>query len=219
MSFTSAQRLATSADVYEGLANRYYVCATAINMFGSAEERAAGAEVQAARCVVRDAVAEGGVRHASVGPALEALRVALAAPGADAAEEAERVAADIAFLRGDGAAQDTETETWLAAVLYVCRYLAPNNKAAATGMLPQVTALSGRPAELFWDLPARRWLVREPGGAEIAAPVPAALRCARAGCAARGLKWCAACKRVRYCGATCQKTHWKAGHKAQCGAA
>ena len=86
-------------------------------------------------------------------------------------------------------------------------------------MLPQIAALSGRAkAELFWDLPARRWLVHEPGGAEIvAAPVLAPeQRCACAGCPARGAKLCAACKRVRYCGADCQKKDWKARHKAEC---
>jgi hypothetical protein len=218
---SEALRLATSADVFQGLANRYHVCATAFSL-GSSAERAAAAEVQAARCALRDAVAKGGgVRHASVAPAMEALRVALAAPAADAADEAARVAADIAFLRADSTAQDSDSkETWLAAQLYVCTYLAANHREAATSMLPQIATLSGRPAaELFWDMPARRWLVREPGGVEIKAPAPAALRCARVGCPERGTKWCAACRRVRYCGAACQTAHWKAGHKAACGAA
>jgi hypothetical protein len=221
LSSAQARKLATSADVYEALANRYRVCATAVNFMGSAEQRAAGAGVQAARCAVRTAVDDAGVRHASVLPALDALRAALAAPGADGAAEAARVAADAAFLRDPGATQDTADETWLASLLHVCLYLAPNDQAAAKSMLPRIAALSGRPAaELFWDLPARRLRVREPGGgAEVAAAVPAAARCARPGCPARGAKWCAACKRLRYCGPECQKVHWKAAHKQECGAA
>ena len=31
------------------------------------------------------------------------------------------------------------------------------------------------------------------------------------------LKCCARCQSVRYCGVACQKAHWKAGHKAECG--
>lgn len=28
---------------------------------------------------------------------------------------------------------------------------------------------------------------------------------------------CASCKRVSYCGAGCQRAHWRMGHKRQCG--
>ncbi|KAG2493676.1 hypothetical protein HYH03_008190 [Edaphochlamys debaryana] len=48
--------------------------------------------------------------------------------------------------------------------------------------------------------------------------------CAYPGCLSYGgrgeaglsLKQCSRCKCVRYCGAACQKAHWKAGHKAEC---
>ena len=30
------------------------------------------------------------------------------------------------------------------------------------------------------------------------------------------LKRCSACKRMVYCGAACQTSHWKAGHKTRC---
>lgn len=203
-------------DVYDALSKRYLVCRTAFNL-SCAQAQAASAEIQAARCRVRDCVADVGVRHASVLPALDALHGALSLPGADSADEAARVAADIEFLRGaDGA--DSATNTWLAAALYVCLYLAPNDAAAARSMLPQIAMLSGSStAELFWDLPARRWLVREPGGPEIlATPVlPPDKRCACAGCPERGAKLCAACKRVRYCSKKCQLAAWP-GHKAVC---
>ena len=222
----SAQRLASSGDVYEALAKRYQICNTVINIFGSQAQRNAGAAVQAARCAARDAVRDSpdGVRDAATLPLLEALRVALASPDAATEDEAARVGADMAFLRGDQDAP-SEKETWLAALLYSARYLAASHKPAAEAMLPRIAAVSGRAAaELLFDQAARRWTVREPGGGEITAPVPvpAKLRCARPGCTARGAKVCTACKVVRYCGLECSTAHWKlkpGGHKAACKAA
>ena len=218
----TSHRLAGSTSVDEGLANRYQICATMVNIFGSQAQRDSGAEVQAARCAVRDAVCEKGLRHASVLPLLEKLRAALAAPAADAADEAGRVAADIAFLRGEEGA-NSEAETWLSALLYTAKYLAPNDKAAALSILPRIAQLSGRPAELFWHMGERRWLVRDSAsGEEITPPLPAAQRCARPGCTARGTKICTGCRVVKYCGRECSVAHWKlkpGGHKAACRAA
>ena len=39
--------------------------------------------------------------------------------------------------------------------------------------------------------------------------------CANPGCAGRGLKACACCQRVRYCGVECQHAHWPE-HKPKC---
>ena len=39
--------------------------------------------------------------------------------------------------------------------------------------------------------------------------------CANPGCAGRGLKQCARCQRVRYCGVECQHAHWPE-HKPKC---
>ncbi len=33
---------------------------------------------------------------------------------------------------------------------------------------------------------------------------------------ALSLKQCGGCRAVRYCGADCQRAHWRAGHKAEC---
>jgi hypothetical protein len=46
-------------------------------------------------------------------------------------------------------------------------------------------------------------------------------QCARPGCGkpeeARGdFKSCSACKSASYCGAECQRAHWKGAHKAEC---
>ena len=42
--------------------------------------------------------------------------------------------------------------------------------------------------------------------------------CAGPGCTNRGkgMKYCARCGRVKYCGEKCQKAHWRAGHKQAC---
>lgn len=60
------------------------------------------------------------------------------------------------------------------------------------------------------------------GGADAAAmPVPApraAVGCASCGAKGPGLKRCAACKTVHYCGEECQTAHWRE-HKASCKAA
>ena len=219
----SAQFLARSGDVYEALSKHYQVCNTVVDLFGPPAERAASCAVQAARTAARDGVLELGVRSPAVLPLLEELRAALAAPAAKGEDEAARVAADIAFLRGDPGAE-SEGDTWLAALLYSCAYLAVNHRPSAQGMLPRIAAVSGRAAaELVFDSGERRWTVREPGtGALIAAPPPAALRCARPGCVQRGVKVCAACRAVRYCGLECSAAHWKlkpGGHKAACKAA
>eukprot|EP01116_Phalansterium_solitarium_P018745 TRINITY_DN5079_c0_g1_i1.p1 TRINITY_DN5079_c0_g1~~TRINITY_DN5079_c0_g1_i1.p1 ORF type:complete len:149 (+),score=7.93 TRINITY_DN5079_c0_g1_i1:780-1226(+) len=43
------------------------------------------------------------------------------------------------------------------------------------------------------------------------------LKCAAVGCVkVTGLKRCAGCERVSYCGKTCQTSHWKAEHKRVC---
>ena len=216
-----SRHLSASGDVYEALSKRYQVCATQIMLFGPQEERDACCNVQEKRCTVRDAVRESGIRDPAVLPLLEALRAALAAPAAKCADEAARCAADIAFLRGQ--APEAEQETWLAALLYVCRYVAGQENEVARAMLPRIAQLSGVPsADLVFDSQARRWTVRAPGGAEIGAPVPAAQRCARPGCDARGTKQCVVCKAVRYCTKECQVAHWKlkpGGHKAACRAA
>ena len=39
--------------------------------------------------------------------------------------------------------------------------------------------------------------------------------CANLGCVGQGLKACARCKRVRYCGVECQRAHWPQ-HKPDC---
>ena len=215
-----SRHLSASGDVYEALSKRYQVCATQIMLFGPPEERSACAKVQEKRCLVRDAVRESGagIRDPAVLPLLDALRAALAAPAANCGDEAARCAADIAFLRGQ--APEAEQETWLAALLYVCVYLAGQDNEVARGMLPRIAQLCSLPsADLVFDSQARRWTVRAPGGAEIRAPVPAAQRCARPGCGARGAKQCVVCKAVRYCTKECQVAHWKlkpGGHKAMC---
>ena len=42
--------------------------------------------------------------------------------------------------------------------------------------------------------------------------------CAGPGCTSRGkgMKYCARCGRVKYCGKKCQEAHWRAGHKQAC---
>ena len=215
-----ARHLSSSSDVYEALSKRYQVCATQIMLFGPQDERSACCLVQEKRCLVRDAVREAaaGIRDAAVLPHLEALRAALAAPAAKLADEAARCAADIAFLRGQ--APEAAQDTWLAALLYNCVYIASHDVEAARAMVPRIAQVCGLPsADLVFDSGERRWTVRAPDGAEIRAPVPAAQRCARPGCAARGTKQCIACKAVRYCGKECQLAHWKlkpGGHKAAC---
>ena len=215
-----ARHLSSSSDVYEALSKRYQVCATQIMLFGPQDERSACCVVQEKRCLVRDAVRDSpaGIRDKAVLPLLEALRTALAAPAAKCADETARCTADIAFLRGQ--TPEAEVDTWLAALLYNCLYLAAHDNEAARSMLPRIAQLSGLPsADLVFDSGARRWTVRAPGGAEVGAPVPAAQRCARPGCTQRGSKQCIACKAVRYCCKECQLTHWKlkpGGHKAVC---
>ena len=85
--------------------------------------------------------------------------------------------------------------------------------------MPQLAELRGGvQAELFFDQAKHEWTVREVGGGEIVL-VPPAVRCARPGCGARGVKVCSACRAVRYCGPECSKAHWKlkpGGHKATC---
>jgi len=44
----------------------------------------------------------------------------------------------------------------------------------------------------------------------------AAMECSRPGCAKRGKSTCNRCKKVKYCSITCQKAHWKGGHKKEC---
>jgi len=55
-----------------------------------------------------------------------------------------------------------------------------------------------------------------PPDPELAAYLEAKSRCANPGCERGGLKKCARCQKARYCGAECQKAHWKAGHKKEC---
>jgi hypothetical protein len=43
-------------------------------------------------------------------------------------------------------------------------------------------------------------------------------RCAQCGAAAAGMKRCGGCARVAYCSTACSEAHWRAGHKAECGA-
>ena len=40
--------------------------------------------------------------------------------------------------------------------------------------------------------------------------------CANSGCKSKGLLYCGACKKFRYCGADCQKQHWVSAHKYDC---
>ena len=40
--------------------------------------------------------------------------------------------------------------------------------------------------------------------------------CGRLPTGTEKLLYCGACKQVRYCDSTCQKKHWKAGHKSEC---
>jgi hypothetical protein len=42
--------------------------------------------------------------------------------------------------------------------------------------------------------------------------------CAQCGVVAPDMKRCGACKQVAFCGADCQKLHWRAGHKRECSA-
>ena len=57
-----------------------------------------------------------------------------------------------------------------------------------------------------------------PPDPELAAYLEAKARCANPGCerGGLGLKKCSRCQKARYCGAECQKIHWKAGHKKEC---
>lgn len=202
------------------LTRRPQVVATKFQLgsIDEAEHHAAASDVQAARSNVRDAVLATSVCHPSVLPLLQKLQEALAVKQAYSLDESLRVAADIAFLRGDPGA-DTETDTRLAALLHVAKYLAPSHRAAAESMMPQLAELRGGvQAELFFDQAKHEWTVREVGGGEIVL-VPPAVRCARPGCGARGAKVCSACRAVRYCGPECSKAHWKlkpGGHKAMC---
>jgi hypothetical protein len=41
-------------------------------------------------------------------------------------------------------------------------------------------------------------------------------KCTMRGCKGDGMLQCSQCLSVRYCGAECQRAHWKAGHKAVC---
>ena len=51
---------------------------------------------------------------------------------------------------------------------------------------------------------------------ELAAYLESKASCVNPGCPRGGLKKCSRCQRMRYCGAACQKAHWKAGHKREC---
>ena len=55
-----------------------------------------------------------------------------------------------------------------------------------------------------------------PPNPELAAYLESKASCANPDCPRGGLKKCSRCQRVRYCGAACQKAHWKAGHKREC---
>ena len=68
-----------------------------------------------------------------------------------------------------------------------------------------------------WGRKALRWY----GAPSAAVPGPRAARCAHCGWGAAELGFrlqrCRGCGDVLYCGRACQREHWKAGHKAQCG--
>lgn len=51
--------------------------------------------------------------------------------------------------------------------------------------------------------------LRDNGGFDV---LPKCANCSKEA----GIHRCANCKQVRYCSPTCQKEHWKAGHKAKC---
>ncbi len=70
-----------------------------------------------------------------------------------------------------------------------------------------------------WPLPPPLVL---PPGRDLALPrlrVCGNPRCGNFGCEgewALPLKQCGGCRAVRYCGADCQRAHWREGHKAEC---
>jgi len=209
---SSSHLLAANQNVYEALANRYRVCATSFSLRQSAESYSAVAAVAAARSKARTAVLENGLRSAV--EELEELAQALSSAKED--KEACFVRADLAFLAGSSHALP-EQDTWLAASLYVCLYLAPSQLAAAKSMLPQIAQLAGHESvTLFWNKPEHEWQVLTPDGAVLVALAPADKRCSRTGCRDFAAKKCAACRRVRYCGARCQRQHWKEVHKKEC---
>jgi hypothetical protein len=64
-------------------------------------------------------------------------------------------------------------------------------------------------------------------GITVASPVPTKVvevedlhrtcsQCGIQGAAGSTMKRCGQCRVPRYCGAACQKKHWKAGHKTEC---
>jgi len=61
-------------------------------------------------------------------------------------------------------------------------------------------------------------IVQKKKEAELAAKRAKATKCANCGCpeGKQKYKMCSACKKVHYCSPTCQKTDWKAKHKAEC---
>jgi hypothetical protein len=70
---------------------------------------------------------------------------------------------------------------------------------------------------------SREALLHQDINCSVLSPIPSVLpkvqKCARCGVVAEKLKRCGQCLAVTYCGADCQKIHWKAAHKAECQAA